>query len=62
MSRRFDLCAQEGTDDPRRAIALLDGGDRLLTGEYQADWLAIRRSTAADQGSMPQATNPDHFT
>lgn len=42
----LDLCVAEGTDDPRRAIALLDGRDRLLTGEYQADWLAVRARTA----------------
>jgi MoxR-like ATPase len=53
----LDLCAQEGTDDPRRAIALLDGGDRLLSGEYQADWLAVRRSIAAERdGPAPSPT------
>lgn len=42
----LELCLAEGTDDPRRAIALLDGRDRLLTGEYQADWQAVRSRTA----------------
>jgi hypothetical protein len=55
----LDLCVQEGTDDPRRAIALLDGGDRLLTGEYQADWLAIRRSIAAELEGPRQPETPD---
>jgi hypothetical protein len=28
--------------DPREIIGLLDGRDRLLTGEYQADYLTVR--------------------
>jgi hypothetical protein len=32
------------TDDPREIIGLLDGGDRLLTGEYQEDYRAIRQA------------------
>ncbi len=31
------------TTDPREIIGLLDGGDRLLTGEYQRDYLAVHR-------------------
>lgn len=30
------------TNDPREIIGLLDGRDRLLTGEYQDDYLAVR--------------------
>ncbi len=30
-----------GTNDPRRVLGLLDGGNRLLTGEYQEDVLTI---------------------
>ena len=30
-----------GTNDPRRVLGFLDGGDRLLTGEYQKDILTI---------------------
>lgn len=35
---------EEKTSDPRRVISLLDGGDRLLTGEYQDDLRSIRLS------------------
>jgi hypothetical protein len=57
----LDLCAAEGTDDPRRAIALLDGRDRLLTGAYQADWQAIRGSAAAETAgpSLAGAKSPN---
>jgi hypothetical protein len=34
------------TNDPREIIGLLDGRDRLLTGEYQKDYLAVRRPPA----------------
>ncbi len=34
--------------DPRRVMALLDGRDRLLTGEYQADLTTIRDEMEAD--------------
>jgi hypothetical protein len=29
------------TDDPRAVISMLDGMDRLITGEYQKDYLHI---------------------
>lgn len=32
------------SNDPRKAIGLLDGGDRLLTGEYRADLEAIKKA------------------
>ncbi len=35
------LAKSIGTDDPRLVLAFLDGGDRLLTEEYQKDILAI---------------------
>jgi hypothetical protein len=34
------------TDDPRELIGLLDGGDRLLTGEYQRDYVSVRTGEA----------------
>ena len=41
------LLEVEQTDDPRRAISILDGRDRLLSGEYQKDlkhiWDAMKR-------------------
>ena len=33
----LDLASEVGTDDPRKVLGYLDGGDRLLTGEYQKD-------------------------
>lgn len=35
------------TNDPREIIGLLDGRDRLLTGAYQMDYLAVRRAPVA---------------
>lgn len=43
------VCHVEGTNDPRRAISVLDGGDRLLTGEYQADWKQIHEAKKREQ-------------
>ncbi len=52
----LDLLTREGGNDPRRAIALLDGRDRLLNGEYQADWEAIRRCADGEaDGTIPPA-------
>jgi hypothetical protein len=39
---------EEGNSDPRRAIAVLDGHDRLLTGAYQDDWRQINKAKEAD--------------
>lgn len=41
----------EKVNDPRRAISLLDGGDKLLTGEYQADLVSIREAMQRDNAS-----------
>lgn len=38
----------ERTDDPRRLMAILDGGDRLLSGEYQKDLISIRSAMARE--------------
>ncbi len=38
----------EKTNDPRRCIAVLDGGDKLLTGEYQEDLKRIRKAQEID--------------
>lgn len=47
-------CIQfEACNDPRRAIAILDGGDRLLTEEYQKDLLAIRLAKKIDDQGVP---------
>jgi hypothetical protein len=35
------LAQRMGTDDPRKVLGFLDGGDRLLDGSYQKDQLAI---------------------
>jgi hypothetical protein len=37
----LDLAAEIGTDDPRKVLGFLDGGHRLLTGEYQRDIRSI---------------------
>jgi hypothetical protein len=37
------LARRMGTDDPRKVLGFLDGGDRLLDGSYQRDQLAIYR-------------------
>jgi len=37
----LDLATQIETDDPRKVLGFLDGGDRLLTGAYQKDLLQI---------------------
>ncbi len=37
----IELAKATRTDDPRKVLAYLDGGDRLETGEYQADILAV---------------------
>jgi hypothetical protein len=37
-------CEELHTTDPRQIVGLLDGGDRLLTGAYQADYRAIREA------------------
>jgi hypothetical protein len=37
----IDLRHKLGTDDPRRVISYLAGGDRLLNGEYEKDRLEI---------------------
>lgn len=38
----LDLAEELNTNDPRRVLGFLDGGDRLLTGKYQQDMLHIR--------------------
>jgi len=56
----LDYCLEEEkTNDPRRAIAVLDGGDRLLTGEYQKDWLAIREAELSDKAKEADAGGAD---
>src|SRR5262249_3382675 len=40
MALAYDVL---GTDDPREIIGLLDGGERLLTGEYQRDYQIVRQ-------------------
>ena len=40
------------TNDPRKVLALLDGGDRLMTGEYQRDILEI----TGHSGKLDQIT------
>lgn len=48
----MDYCLnEEETNDPRRAIALLDGREKWLTGEYQDDLRAIRKAMEADKVS-----------
>ena len=37
----LNLASQIGTDDPRKVLGFLDGGDRLLSGEYQQDLFDI---------------------
>lgn len=45
----LDHCINaEKCNDPRRAIALLDGGDDLLTGEYQKDLIKIQMIRSGD--------------
>jgi hypothetical protein len=45
----LDYCLElEKTNDPRRAMALLDGRDKLLTGEYQKDLTKIREAMEKD--------------
>ena len=39
----------EKTNDPRRIIALLDGREKWLTGEYKEDLLAIREAMETDE-------------
>ena len=41
------------TDDPREILGLLDGGDRLLTGEYQADYVSVRGGPGRRAASEP---------
>ena len=43
------------TDDPREIIGLLDGGDRLLTGEYQADYVSVRAGQVRRAAPEPEA-------
>lgn len=38
----------EKTDDPRRAISILDGRDRLLDGSYQRDLMEIHKAMLSD--------------
>jgi hypothetical protein len=38
-------------DDPRQVLALLDGGERLLDGSYQADLLEIYDGDSPAQGA-----------
>jgi hypothetical protein len=46
----LDYCINvEKTNDPRRVISVLDGKDRLLTGEYQKDLQAIRQAMEQDE-------------
>jgi MoxR-like ATPase len=45
----LDWCLkEEKTNDPRRVCAILDGREKLLTGEYQADMRAIRQAQEED--------------
>lgn len=37
----IELAEKLDTDDPRKVLGFLDGGERLLTGKYQDDVLAI---------------------
>ncbi len=37
----LDLAEEIDTNDPRRVLSFLDGGDRLISGEYQKDILHI---------------------
>jgi hypothetical protein len=39
--------AAEACNDRRRIIALLDGRDKLLTGDYQRDMMAVRAAIPA---------------
>lgn len=39
----IELAHATMTDDPRKVLSFLDGGERLETGEYQADIMAIYR-------------------
>lgn len=50
----LDYCLDvEKTDDPRRAIAILDGKDKLLTGEYQKDLMRIHKAMVDDGATPP---------
>ena len=42
----IDLAARIGTDDPRKVLGFLDGGDRLLDKGYQNDQLMMAKKEA----------------
>ena len=50
----LDLAKVIGTDDPRRVLSYLDGGDRLLNGMYQKDILTMYFNQIAEDDSCPQ--------
>jgi len=45
----IDLASEIVTDDPRIVLSFLDGGDRLLTGEYQQDILAVQEEFSEEE-------------
>jgi hypothetical protein len=40
----IELAKTTNTDDPRKVLSFLSGGERLLSGEYQDDLLKILKS------------------
>jgi len=47
----IDIMRELGTNDPRTVLSLLDGQDRLLTGEYKKDILAIHQLEQTDRAA-----------
>lgn len=48
----LDYADEEGSDDPRRVISLLDGREKLVSGEYQSWLRKLRQAEADDQKKL----------
>lgn len=55
------LSKELNTNDPRKILALLDGGDRLLTGDYQADILSVVETELDEAHADPTRINAEEL-
>lgn len=58
----LDIATEMNTNDPRIVLGYLDGQDRLLSGEYRDDILAIRALELEDKGKVHEAAEEEEVS